>query len=340
MKMKNFIYMFFYITALASCDTLLFEEVPSNDPEGNFESLWTTFNERYAVFDQRGVNWQDLYNQYRPQVNSNTTDDQLFQTITSMLAHLDDAHVSLMAKGKTFWRGHKEFREQTYNLLFDFGLIWENYLDPNRTNINNQYFYGTINSDIGYLFINHLSGDEPQFIDEMISSMQDKKGIIIDLRHNGGGDFTNGEVIVSRFAGQSTLAFSGIPKNGPGPNDFGETTDYFIQAEGPAQYTKPVIVLTDRYTLSAGESLLLYFRVLPNVTVIGENTAGAMGERIEKEMPNGWVYSITGQLIIAADGNSYEGPGIPPDVQAVNTFEGMEMGKDEVLDLAIERLQQ
>lgn len=329
--------MLFLLTILSSCDDLLFEEVPPNDPEGNFESLWTTFNERYAVFEQRQVDWGQLYDQYRPQVSINTSDEQLFNTITDMLSHLDDAHVSLMAENRAFWKGHKEFREQTHNLLFDFGLIWENYLDQ-RVNIHNQYFYGSLAGDIGYLWINHLGGDEPGFVDEMIAQMSNKKGMIIDLRHNAGGDFTNGEVIVSRFAGQRTLAFSAEPKSGPGPGDYGPRTDYFIEAKGPAQFDKPVIVLTNRYTLSAGESVLLFLRVLPNVTVLGERTAGAMGERLEKEMPNGWVYSITGQLITAADGQSYEGPGIPPNIYAINTFEGMAEGKDEVLDMATDLL--
>lgn len=337
--MKYLLNMIFFLTVLSSCEDLLFEEVPTNDPEGNFESLWTTFQERYAVFEARNVDWQELFEQFRPQVNINTSDDELFQIITEMLSYLDDAHVSLMAENKPFWRGHQEFREQTHNLLFDFGVVWENYLTQ-PVNVNNQYFYGTVANDFGYLWINHLGGDEPGFIDEMIASMSNKKGMIIDLRHNTGGDFTNGEAIVSRFAGQRSLAFSGQPKNGPGPADFGPATDYFIEAQGPAQFSKPVIVLTDRYTLSAGESTLLFLRVLPNVTVIGEPTAGAMGERIEKEMPNGWVYSITGQLITAADGNVYEGPGIPPDIQASNTFEGLADGKDEVLELAIDYLKE
>ena len=59
-------------------------------------------------------------------------------------------------------------------------------------------------------------------------------------------------------------------------------------------------------------------------------------ERIEKELPNGWIYSITGQLIIAADGNTYEGPGIPPDIEEINTVAEINSGVDRVLEKAIE----
>ena len=44
--------------SVISCQDILFEEEPANDPIGNFESLWKTFNEKYAVFEQRGVDWQ------------------------------------------------------------------------------------------------------------------------------------------------------------------------------------------------------------------------------------------------------------------------------------------
>lgn len=324
------------VMIFTSCEDLLFEKEPSNDPVSNFESLWKTFKERYAVFEQRGVDWDNLYTIYRPQVSENTTDQELYTIITGLLSNLDDGHVSLMAPGKVFWSGHLEFRERTKDLLFNFSIT-RNYLSGVKQ-INNQYFYGKINGDIGYLYIRHLTGEPPTFMDDFIVQNQNSKGIIIDLRHNGGGDFTNGEVIASRFAGSKTLAFSATPKNGPGPSDYGKTYDYFIEARGPNQFTKPVIVITDGYTISAGENLVLYLSALPNVTTVGENTTGAMGERIEKEMPNGWIYSITGQLITAADGKEYEGPGIPPDIYSINTEAELSNNVDRTLQRAIDEL--
>ena len=175
-------------------------------------------------------------------------------------------------------------------------------------------------------------------IDEILDGMKDMKGIIVDLRRNGGGDFTNGQVVVARFADEKRLAFNAIPKNGPGRNDFADPVGYFIEPGGSFQYAGPVVVLTDRYTLSAGESVVLFFRVLPNVTVVGERTSGAMGERIEKELPNGWVYSITGQIIMAADGHIYEGQGIPPDIEEINTVSEINSGMDRVLEKAIDTI--
>ena len=322
-----------------SCESLLFEKEPANDPIGNFESIWQTFHEKYAVFEQRGVDWIALYDLYRPQVSTSTTDEELFDIITSMLSHLDDGHVSLMAEGKPFWSGHQEFRERTEDLLFDFDLVRNQYLQGSTRIIDNQYLYGKVGDDIGYLYISRLNGDEPLFIDDFIQENQNSKGIIIDLRHNNGGDFTNGEIIASRFTTEKTLAFKARPKNGPGPDDYGDTAEYFIEAKGGIQFTKPVVVITDGYTISAGENLVLYLRVQPHVTILGDHTTGAMGERIEKEMPNGWIYSITAQVITAADGNIYEGPGIPPDISILNTEAELANGTDSMLEAAIAEIE-
>ncbi len=325
-----------FVFLTIGCKGLFFESEPANTPVENFVELWTTFDEKYAVFEQRNVDWEEQFTIFRPQVDENSNDEELHDILTAMMATLDDGHVSLFAPNEPFWNGHQEFREPTALGLFSGDVILNTYLNGKFTNFLNQIFYGLISNDVGYMFINHFRGDELSVIDKILEGMKDVKGIIIDVRRNSGGDFTNGQVLVSRFADQRRLAFSAIPKNGPGKNDFADPVDYFIEPGGSFQFAGPVMVLTDRYTLSAGESVVLFLRVLPNVTVIGERTSGAMGERIEKELPNGWIYSITGQLIIAADGNTYEGPGIPPDIEEINTVAEINSGVDRVIEKAIE----
>ena len=68
--MKNYSYILLLVLSVCSCEELFFEEEPINDPIGNFESLWQTFHEKYAVFEQRGVDWQSLYEEYRSQVGT------------------------------------------------------------------------------------------------------------------------------------------------------------------------------------------------------------------------------------------------------------------------------
>ena len=64
----------------------------------NFDALWNTFNERYAFFELRGVDWKAQYEKYRPKVTKNTTDEELYGLICEMLKPLKDGHVNLKAK--------------------------------------------------------------------------------------------------------------------------------------------------------------------------------------------------------------------------------------------------
>ena len=90
------------------------------DPEGTFETLWTTFHNRYPFFDIRGVDWQEQYERYRPAVTAGTTDEELFDILCALLAPLNDGHVNLTAtmSGRTrhfcpeqkprFWRAFND----------------------------------------------------------------------------------------------------------------------------------------------------------------------------------------------------------------------------------------
>lgn len=67
-----------------------------SEPERQFETLWKTFDRRYAIFLPKRVDWNALYRVYRPKVTPQTSDDELFEILSNMLGHLNDNHVRLM----------------------------------------------------------------------------------------------------------------------------------------------------------------------------------------------------------------------------------------------------
>ncbi|MEM9328092.1 MAG: S41 family peptidase [Bacteroidota bacterium] len=336
MKNQHVLRLAILLALFTSCGQA-FEPEPANTPEANFESLWKTYHERYAVFEQRGVDWDEVYETYRPLIGANSSESDLFEIATDMLAVLDDAHVSLMATDRPFWAGKATFRSQTGSELFSYDLV-RSYLDGPPAVYYNRYAAGKIQSDIGYLWVASLEEERPDFIDDFIADNATSEGIIIDLRHNDGGDFTHGAMIASRFADERRLAFTNAPKTGPGKDEFGERYEYYLEPRGAVQFTGPVVVLINDYSVSAAESLAMYLMTLPHVTFIGVNSAGAVGERIEKEMPNGWIFSLTAQLVTLPDGTSPERSGISPDFQVTNSAEAMERGVDSQLGAAIEHL--
>ena len=53
-----------------------------------------------------------------------------------------------------------------------------------------------------------------------------------------------------------------------------------------------------------------------------------------RTLPNGWQLGLPNELFLTEDGTSFDGPGIPPDIE-VPVFRGVDL--DAGLDPALER---
>ncbi|MBK6265273.1 S41 family peptidase [Marivirga sp. S37H4] len=314
-----------------------FIEPQDNNPEAVFENLWTTFHEGYAPFEERNVDWDEMYDLYRPMVNSSTTDAELFNIISQMLGTLDDGHVSLTAPNRDIFFSN-EIRDQLIDdELFSIPVV-KTYLESGyKEGEENSYFYGKIkNENIAYIFFDFV-GENFYKLNDFLNEYSDVDGYIIDLRHNKGGDFTYSFSEMGRLTNQSTFVFKSKTKNGPGPNDYTDWHEWYIHPKGD-YVNKQIIVLTDRYTISAGERAVMAFKTLPNVTLVGDTTNGAHGTMIGRELSNGWFYSLVPQKVELFDGNSYEGIGLAPDIYSKNSLSDLSNGFDETLQTAIDEL--
>ena len=104
---------------------------------------------------------------------------------------------------------------------------------------------------------------------------------------------------------------------------------------GGVRFTGPVALLTNGRSISGAEWFTMAMMQMPGVTTVGDTTAGNLSGRMERELPNGWTYSIAVQKILSPEGISYEGIGIPPDVPAATTAADLDRGHDPVLEEAI-----
>lgn len=336
MKIKFRLIGFLLVLFLLSCEKM-FKEMPKNNPEAIFENLWTTFNEEYAPFEERNVNWDIIYNLYRPLVKSNTTDDQLFQLLTDVLKVFDDGHISLTAPRKQVFYSNRIRREKIDDELFNKQII-KTYLESDlKTGKDDSYIYGKIrNQNVAYIFFDYV-GDNWFVLNDFLNIYNNVKGYIIDLRHNQGGDFTYCFSEIGRLTNQSRYVFRSKTKNGKGKNDYTEWKEWYIHPKGDF-VNKPIILLIDRYTISAGERSVMAFKTLPNVTMVGDTTNGAHGTMIGRELANGWYYSLVPQKVEMYDGKSYEGIGIAPDIYIKSQIKEIEQGTDKTLEFAIDQL--
>jgi C-terminal processing protease CtpA/Prc len=321
-----------------------------SEPESIFEYLWKDFDNRYALFSQKHVDWDLLYKVYRPKVTPQTSDDELFEIISSMLTHLNDLHVRLDSKNplRSFRSGksHETVIErfgsiENYIRYFKQRPIDKKYIKTElQERHENIFAYAWLTDDIGYFHFSKFYDVETsaEVVDEIITYFKDAKGLIIDVRRNGGGDDKVGKAIADRFADEKRLYMTIQEKNGSGHDDFTEPVEWYVEPDGPLQFTKPVILLTDFTSGSAAENFAFAMRVLPHAMIVGDFTAGCFADADAAKLPNGWYYSLSINLFKDHNGMCWEGIGVPPDLRIINTQEDIKNKKDRVLEFAIDLL--
>jgi C-terminal processing protease CtpA/Prc len=315
-------------------------------PEQNFEHLWREFDQRYALFNPKRIDWYLLYEVYRPKVNSETTDDELFEIMTQMLGQLNDFHVQLISKDpqRIYGSGRAtEIMQDSFDSLAElfqyFGErpLHEKYAQGGILE-SNSFAYAWLDNGIGYIHSNGFNDLETTTadIDGIVSYFRSAKNLIIDVRRNSGGSDRVGKAVADRFADRKRLYLITRAKNGPGHDDFAKSEKWFVEPGGEIQFTKPIILLTDLYTISAGENFALAMRVLPHVTIVGDVTAGVYADTENDTLPNGWQFRVSTSWFTDQNGFCWEGIGIPPDLRVVNTKQDLADERDQVLEFAIE----
>ena len=335
--MKNKLIFFGALLALAgafsSCEKLLFDADPADDPVGNFDALWKELDEGYSFFEYKNINWDSIYSVYRPRVNANTKTLELFNVMSDMLYTLQDGHVNLETgfNRSRNWEWYLGYPDN-----FDGNLLERSYLK------DEQWYTGplihTIIDTIGYLrygsFAQRFSESQ---LDLVIARFSNLKGIIIDVRSNGGGASSMADLLASRFADRERTAYTFVVKDGPGRNDFSEPVEVTIKPEGERQFTKPIIILTNRRSYSATTFFVARMAALPHVRIMGDWTGGGAGTPVGGELPNGWTVRYSSTQTFLPDGFNIEG-GIPPDIRVDMSEADRQQGKDTILERALAEL--
>lgn len=327
----------FFITS--ACENLILEAEPENEPLEVFDYLWTQCNEKYAFFEYKGIDWDAVYDEYRPQIKPGMGQIELFNVLFAMLNELRDGHVNLFSP----------FNVSRYNIdllgpeNIDFRLLRENYLGEDYF-ITGPFQHDFVSGDrVGYVRYASFGRSFTELdLDYVLLRYQETDGLIIDIRQNGGGSLSNSLRILNRFALEKTLVWNSYLKIGPGPDDFSDPQPAYLEpvdADKRLTYDKEVVVLVDRGTYSAASFFTLGARALPKFTIIGDNTGGGLGMPNGGQLPNGWTYRFSISQTLTPDGENFE-DGIPPDERVLLSPVNRLQGKDPVLERAIERLTQ
>ena len=310
-------------------------------PERHFEELWKTYDQNYALFGAKRIDWDLLHAVYRPKVTAKTTDSQLFDILGAMLANLNDYHVALVTTDKPPRVARSGMVSEMNIDDFSLDVIADHYITGNfYAACEGVFTFGWLPDSIGYFHFSRFSDlvASEAAIDTILEKFVGAKGIICDVRLNGGGDDRVGRLIANRFADRRRLYMKTFTRDGPAHDDFTPVKYWYLYPDGPRQFTGPVILLTHRHSVSAAENFALAMRTLPNVTVVGDMTAGVFADVYADTLDNGWSFRVPYKLFVDYNDNCWEGIGVPVDVRQTNTRADLDSGHDRVLALAIDMI--
>lgn len=354
---KVFVYSYLFFLC-AHCGQAQNETSPAAEV---FEEFWQLFNESYASFEEKGIDWQATYDTYRPKITPSTSEPELFQILSDALKPLGDEHVNLRAKKleKRFSAGRpsrildvlesydngkergKKIRamidhtlsQKGFDELKEAGPVWRNL--PLFT-------YGH-NEKIAYLRFTRCFGKNPgavgnpsKILEEIFEDIGEVEAFIIDVRFNIGGDDAFSQAVAGRFIQKKQVSYY---KQTRKKGIFGELKSRYIKPTTDKPFLKPVVVLSNDQTISAADVFMLIMSQLENVTLVGEPCNGSFSDLYYKKLSNGWEVTLSNQRYLSLDKQNYEGKGIPVDLEVKNTQEDFEQQEDSVLLKALEVLE-
>lgn len=251
----------------------------------------------------------------------------------------------------TYITPKKEVKE--INLLCNSKVTNENWV---RIIKNTEIFdFKWLENDLAYIALNTF------YDNNVVTGFENKlpellrcKGLIIDLRKNGGGDADIGYSILKYLIDKPLITFKlktretksiykawgkwGNEKYlnytlGNAWYDFNPDTIYPAREK---RLNVPIVILTGN-TGSAAEDFLVTIDKVENVTFIGKTTAGCTGTPYIFDLPGGGIAIITTSKEITLDGYDTKN-GVKPDIEVQQTILDIINENDPVLKKGIEVL--
>ncbi|MCH5226528.1 MAG: S41 family peptidase [Muribaculaceae bacterium] len=327
------------ILAIASICTAC-HDAPDYDNSitGNFDALADIIDTRYCFFQDKDIDWKSVTNAYRATITPETSSMELFFICAKMLDELRDGHVNLTSRYSSSY--YREWWSK-YDQDFNMRTIEQYYLNFNWLTTSG-IIYKQIKNEVAYIyypsFTNTISETS---LDYILAILANSRGLIIDIRDNGGGALTNINTLVGRFINEEITGGYIQHKTGPGHNDFSEPypMTYKPAEPGRLKWTGDIVVLTNRSCFSAANNFVSVMKELPNVKIVGAKTGGGGGLPFTSELPNGWSIRFSACPILDAKGNLIENGIDPsPGCEVGAPDEELAQGRDAILEFAIDML--
>ena len=267
-------------------------------------------------------------------VNGETTTTELASILGDMTLALQDLHVNFVAGNNGYQFDNRD------QFASNAPVNAVRYLSTISINTNTVR-YGLIEElNVAYLHIKTLNGSSNfSPLEDVFADLPERDGVILDLRDNGGGSNGVARAFVNKLTTEERVYELVRFRNGPGRDDFGDWIEGTIAPDDPIDFDAPIVVLTNRGTVSSAESFVLMMSSLPNVTIVGDTTRGSTGNPKVFTLSNSWTYKISSWQAATIDFELIEDRGVAPDIAIANTESSVDAGLDLILERAFEEFE-
>jgi C-terminal processing protease CtpA/Prc len=180
------------------------------------------------------------------------------------------------------------------------------------------------NKQIAYTALKNMGKEElDKFIIDMTKELLNKKGLIIDLRYNTGGN-VHDEVL--KFLSQrSYLQWK-----------YREGTLTSQPNFAPSDH--PIVLLINEQSLSDAEMTAQGFKALKLGKIVGNETYHWIIFTSGVSMVDGSTLRMPSWGCYTLEGKDLEKTGVSPDIRVINTFKDKVNGRDPQLERAIKEV--
>lgn len=226
-----------------------------------------------------------------------------------------------------------------------------------------------LDNRLAYVGLNGFSNPKiDTLFDEILPKLYNAKGLILDLRFNGGGSTNIGTYILQYLTNDNVLQHSRystrdhlasfkawgkyvsekdtvnnawntkcwLVNNGTYFYQFPYEPDSFILDK--KRVVVPTVILTGNNTASAAEDFLIAADNQKHMIRMGEPSFGSTGQPLVFDLPGGGSARVCTKKDTYPDGREFVGYGVLPHIKVAPTIKDYLSGKDVVLEKAIQYL--
>jgi C-terminal processing protease CtpA/Prc len=188
--------------------------------------------------------------------------------------------------------------------------------------------------DIGYVDLTRLQASQ---VAATFDKLKNTRAIVFDLRGAANGAASSVVPYLNTRKARYGAVFERALVSADETNGRYKYFQELPRARVPLYRGKTVLLVDERASGEA-EHTGLFLEAANGTTFIGSPSAGANGDETDLVLPGGIAMTFTGHDVRHLDGRQLQRVGLRPQVQVRPTLAGIQSGKDEVLERALEHL--